>query len=167
MNVFRLVDGGQVDRMIAFDSLPENLTAGIKTKPFDGFPSFWKKWALENNSLRMVPFSNPKTGERTSVKEPCAFILDYKLVNDDKQRWQEIVNYVKKAVDLSVRLMDKIEDMAVPLAKDCYSELSIEPDQVPVIPIPQEEEDQTVMANEQVVVVRKKPGRPKKVAASV
>lgn len=166
MNVFRLIDGGQVDKIIAFDELPKSMLKGIKTKAFDGFPSFWKRWAKENSSIRVVSRLDSETGVRSEVEEPCTFMLDYKTTNEDKEKWQEITNYVRRAVDLSVRLMDKIEDMAVKLAKDPYSELSIEPENVPIIPIPAKAKV-VVDVDADVDVPAKRPGRPKKVAVEV
>lgn len=170
MHVFRLVEGGVVDKMIAFDSLPNYMVRGIKTKPFDGFQSFWKRWAKEHESTRTMSVLDPETGIKSDQEQPCTFMLDYKMVNEDKQKWQEITNYVRKAVDLSVRLMDKIEDMAIKLSKDSYSELDIEPEQVPIISLPKpvsakvEDKDEPVAAAEPI---KKKPGRPKKIAVGV
>lgn len=179
MNVFRLVNGGTVDKIIAFDSLPKRLTFGIRTKPMDGFPRFWHRWLMENKSTEVVSVFNPETSMKEQKEQPCTFLLEYKMVNADIQKWQEITNYVRKAVDLSVRLMDKIEDMAKPFAKDSTSELSLEPEEVLIIPIPQEikkledskEETMIVrspeakvpaMAEELAIPVKKKMGRPKK-----
>lgn len=181
MNVFRLVNGGTVDKIIAFDSLPKRLTFGIRTKPMDGFPRFWHRWLIENGSTQPISVLNHETGVREQMEQPCTFLLEYKVVNADIQRWQEITNYVRKAVDLSVRLMDRIEDMAKPFSKDSVSELSLEPEEVPIVPIPSEvkivveapriarvEQDKApVMAEESAVPFKKKAGRPRKVVAGV
>lgn len=185
MNVFRLVNGGAVDKIIAFDTLPKRLTVGIRTKPMDGFPRFWHRWLIENGSTQPVSVHNPETGMRDQMEQPCTYILEYKMVNADIQKWQEITNYVRKAVDLSVRLMDRIEDMAKPFAKDSTSELSLEPEEILIIPIPAEnkiiavpvketvivrsvESKVPMMAEEAAVPVKKnKGGRPKKVKALV
>lgn len=177
MHVFRLVNGGAVDKIIAFDSLPKRLVFGLKTKPMDGFARFWHRWLIDNGSTQTVSVLNPETGTREQREQPCTYLLEYKMVNQDIGKWQEITNYVRKAVDLSVRLMDKIEDMAVPFAKDSYSEVSLEPEEVPVIPVPSEikkveaperrfarteEEKAGVAAEESAVPVKRKAGRPKK-----
>lgn len=173
MHVFRLVNGGAVDKIIAFDSLPKRLVFGLKTKPMDGFPRFWQRWLIDNGSTQPVSIMNPETGAREQREQPCTYLLEYKMVNADIQKWQEIANYVRKAVDLSVRLMDRIEDMAVAFAKDSYSELSLEPENVPVIPVPSEVKreveaprDKTGVMSEDAavpVVEKKRRGRPKKV----
>lgn len=180
MNVFRLVNGGAVDKIIAFDSLPKRLTFGIRTKPMDGFPRYWQNWLIEHESTQSIQVMNPETGNREPMEQPCTYILEYKMVNSDIQKWQEITNYIKKAVDLSVRLMDRIEDMAVPFAKDSASELSLEPEQVMIIPVPSEvkkeapieritvraPEERVAVMSEDMAVPKRKPGRPKKEAVS-
>lgn len=169
MNVFRLVKGGQVDKMIAFDALPERLLANIKTKAFDGFPRFWLSWAKENGSVRTVTRTVDKDGKKELFTQPCSYLLDYQTVNQDKETWEAIGAYVRRVVDLKVRLKDKLEDMAVPLSKDSYSELLLEPEDVPVIPVPVEIithddnlEPVEIITTENVKDVPKKRGRPKK-----
>lgn len=173
MQIFRLIKGGQVDRMIAFDSLPERLLANIKTKAFDGFPRFWLSWAKEHESVRTITRTVDKDGKKEIFVQPCTYILDYQTVNQDKESWEAIGAYVRRVVDLKVRLKDKLEDMAMPLSKDCYSELSLEPEDVPVIPVPVElaKEDDLepveIITTENVKDVPKKRGRPKKEMATI
>jgi hypothetical protein len=176
MNVFRLVNGGTVDKIIAFDTLPKRLTNGLRTKPMDGFPRFWHRWLIENKSTQTVSLVNKETGIKADHEQPCTYLLEYKVVNADIEKWQEITNYVRKAVDLSVRLMDKIEDMAKPFAKDSTSELALEPEEVPIIPIPSEvkvvvetaRSKEAVMAEDVAVPVKKnKGGRPRKIKEPV
>lgn len=178
MHVFRLVDGGRVDRMIAFDSLPKRLLTGIKKKDLDGYPRYWKAWLKDNNSVHKVKRWNPELEKFDEVHETFTFMLDYKQINEDREKWQAITNYIRKAVDLSVRLMDKIEDMAIPVAKDAVSELSIEPEMVPIIPVPLEagerepapkiikpsEATEAIVPHETISEEPKRRGRPKKVA---
>lgn len=174
MNVFRLINPGYVDKMIAFDSLPDRLLQGIRTKDLEGYPRYWKVWLKQNGALHTVKRWNEETRQYEEKEETFTFMLD-SLINEDKQKWQAITNYIRKAVDLSVRLMDKIDDMALPVAKDSHSELSLEPEQVPVIPVPLElaheaepariirpkeaEEEEMPLAAE----APRKRGRPKKV----
>lgn len=174
MQVFRLVDGGRVDRMIAFDALPKRLLTGIRKKDLDGFPRYWKSWLKDNECVHAVKRWNGELEKFDLINETFTYVLDYKSINEDREKWEAITNYVRKAVDLKVRLKDKIEDMAEPLAKDCYSEMSIEPEQVPVIPVPLELREKeeapkiitpTEAAVEEVAVAPKRRGRPKKVAA--
>ena len=114
MQVFRLVVPGRVDKVIAFDSLPERIVKGIRTAAPSGLPRHWREFA------------------------PHFFVLEYIDLNRDIEKWQEITQYVRKAVSLSVRLMDKIEDMAVKMAPDSHAPLELEPEDVPVIIIPVE-----------------------------
>lgn len=114
MQVFRLVVPGRVDKVIAFDSLPERLVKGIRTGEPSGLPRHWREFA------------------------PKFFILEYLDLNRDIEKWQEITQYVRKAVSLSVRLMDKMEDMAKKMAPDSHAPIELEPEEVLVIPIPEE-----------------------------
>ena len=65
------------------------------------------------------------------------FVLDYVTTNNDKEKWEKIKSFVRRAVDPSVRLMDKLEDMAAPMAPNAKDALDLEPEGVPVIPIPE------------------------------
>lgn len=171
MQVVRLVDAGYVDKMIAFDELPKELFRGVRMKDLEGYPRYWKAWLKENNAIRKVKKWNADLQKFDEVWETFTYVLDYKFINEDKQKWQEITNYVRKAVDLKVRLLDKIDDMAVPVAKDAHSELSIEPENVPIIPVPLEvkmEPPEIIKPHETieapVMQEPKRRGRPPKVA---
>lgn len=166
MNVFRLVNPGRVDKMIAFDTLPKRLCSGIKTKDLKGYPRYWRTWLKEHDAVHTVKRWNTQELKHDEVEETFTYVLDM-MVNEDKEKWQAITNYVRKAVDLSVRLMDKMDDMAIPLAKDSYTEINIEPEQVPVIPVPLELIKGVQELPQIVEVEKKKPGRPKKVAVEV
>lgn len=123
MQVFKLVYSGLPDKVIAFDSLPPDLLVGVKRAPIKGFPRHWSRWFERDLGLDLQ-------------KEPRPFyFLDYQMINADKHRWQEIVGYVKRMAPTEFRLLDKIEDMAAPLAKDSYAELSLDPEDIPVIPL--------------------------------
>lgn len=176
MNVFRLIDSGRVDKIIAFDSLPKRLLNGIRTKDLEGFPRYWRSWLKDNGSVQTVERWDAENMKSKHVEETFTYLLNYKDVNQDIEKWQAICNYIRKAVDLTVRLMDRIEDMAIPLAKDAISELSIEPEQVPIIPVPLElaerpEAPRIIRSTEEAIaeveVAPKKRGRPKKEVAVV
>lgn len=148
MHVFRLVQSGRVDKVIAFDSLPNRLLQGVEMRSPDGLPRHWKSFLGENE--RYTPPSaekNPATGKVEMIgerREKGAFfyILNYKEINSDIERWQEISSFVRRAVNLKFRLLDKIEDMALPMSTDANSELKLEPEQLEengaIIPIPEE-----------------------------
>lgn len=181
MQVFRLVNGGFVDKMIAFDSLPHRLISGIRSKNCEGLPRYWATWLKEKGSIRDVVRTETKKDAQLNYHftytkigdEPCMFVLDYKDINNDKEKWQEIVNYVRRTVDKTVRLMDKLEDMAIPMAPDSYVSITLEPEDIPVIPVPAEfiehhDPVEIIKPGEELMEpVRRKPGRPKKVTAGV
>lgn len=183
MQVFRLVNGGFVDRLIAFDSLPERLVRNIKTRDISGMPRYWAKWMMENGSVRQVFKIQEKMSENRTLQvskapignEPCFYVLEYKDVNADREKWEEICNYVRRTVETKVRLMDRIEDMAKKMAPDSHAQLEIEPEDIPVIEVPSEaveatNQDEPIKENEEFltpngeVAQAKKRGRPKKVA---
>ena len=111
MQTVRLIKTGFPDKYIAFDELPERMLKNVTTMPLTGFPRAWKESADSH------------------------YYLDYIMNNKDKEKWQEICSFCMRAVDPSFRLMDKIESMAIPAAKDCHTEIEIQPEDVPVIPI--------------------------------
>lgn len=185
MQVFRLVDGGFVDKMIAFDSLPDRLIKGIRTRDIAGMPRYWAKWLIENGSVRdsfkteteELPDRKLRVHKSKVGEEPCFYVLDYKETNQDKEKWQEIANFVRRTVDTKVRLLDRLEDMARKMAPDCHAQLEIEPEDIPVIKIPSEFEEESApeaivqvsdevisRTGDLVVPEPKKRGRPKKVA---
>ena len=123
MQVVRLVKPGETDRVIAFDSLPDDLVRPLKRGPIEGFPKYWSRWfeAEVKHDFR---------------KEPKPFyILDYIFVNKDKEAWGKIQEYCRKMTPDSFRLMDKLELMGKHLAPDPHSELTLDPDDIPIIPL--------------------------------
>jgi hypothetical protein len=115
MQVVRLIKPGQVDRIIAFDELPERLLRGIEKREPKGLPRHWTQFAKEH------------------------YYLEYDTLNAHEEKWKEIVAFVRRAVDPAVRLLDNIHEMALPMAPDSYQNLSLEPEDVvakALIPIP-------------------------------
>lgn len=112
MQVFRLVQPGVVDRVIAFDELPADLIQGINKREPSGLSRPWRDFA------------------------PMFYTLDYLTTNSDKEKWEKIKSFVRRVVDPSFRLMDKLEDMAAPMAPNAKDAIDLEPEAVPVIPIP-------------------------------
>jgi hypothetical protein len=184
MQVFKLVRGGFVDNLIAFDSLPERLLKGIRTRDMAGLPRYWANWLKEKGSVRPVFKTQTEVLENRNLKvthtpngeEPCFWILEFQDLNQDKEKWSEISSYVRQAVDTTVRLKDRIEDMAKPMAPDSKAPMDIEPDDIPVIGVPaevaQKAEPAAIRASEEVITPTgdsiaqesKRRGRPKKVA---
>jgi len=121
--MFKLVLPGEPDRIIAFDSLPKDLLAGIRRAPINGLPKYWRRW-FENDA------------KHDFQKQPFPFyMLDYKLINKDKERWGQICEHVRKMTPDSFRLMDKLEEMGKRLANNCHAEVSLDPDEITVIPL--------------------------------
>ena len=147
MQVLRLVQSGRVDKVIAFDELPKRLLEGVEMKAPDGLPRHWKAFIGEHE--KYTPASsekNPITGKVEMVGEkreiaPFFYVLDYKEINKDIERWQEIASFVRRVVDVQFRLLDKMEDMALSMSTDAMSELKLEPEELEekgaIIPIPE------------------------------
>lgn len=182
MQCFKLVNGGFVDKVIVFDSLPEHLFKNIKTRGPEGFPRSWAKWLIDIGSCRTVYETsttmdagrNYTFHKKPIGKEPCFYVLDYTDTNADKESWRMICDYLRANVLPGVRLTEKIIDMAIALAPDPYKAMTVEPEDVPVVSVPsgaETPEPSFVKAGEVVLVQevapKKKPGRPKKVAVEV
>jgi hypothetical protein len=181
MQVVKLVNGGFVDRLIVFDELPERLLQGIKTREVAGLPRSWAKWMIEIGSLRpvfktetFVDAARNYTFKYTPIgKEPCFFVLEYQDINSDKDAWHLISEYVRMNVGSEIRLREKLEDMAIQMAPTPKDALSIEPEDIPVIPLPREivkevsDEELVTVEKPMIVQETKKRGRPKKIAIGV
>lgn len=183
MQAFKLVNGGFVDKVIVFDTLPERLMKNIKTRAADGFPRAWAKWLASIESVRVVlktetsvDLARNWTYKYTPIgKEPCFFVLEYLDINSDKEAWRNICEFIRMSAGPEVRLKEKIEDMALALAGNPTMPLSVEPEDIPVIQIPQEvvvepshkeliKPGEVIIVQEKTEIAPKKRGRPKKVA---
>lgn len=148
MQVFRLVQTGVVDKVIAFDELPKRLLKDVEMRRPDGLPRHWKTF-IGNHERVILPMNekNPATGKVEKIGggteiAPFFYVLYFKEINRDIQRWQDISAFVRRVVELKFRLMDKLEDMALPMSTDANSEIKLEPEhleeQGAIIPIPEE-----------------------------
>jgi hypothetical protein len=181
MQVFRLVNQGSVDKMIAFDSLPESLLSGIRTRDISGMPRYWGRWLTENGCTRKVfktetevlPDRDLRISKTPIGDEACFYILDYITLNADREKWEAICDFLRRNVDPQIRLKDRIENDALPMAKDSYSELSLDPEDIKVIKVNadsvEEKDDKSIVQQTETFmtptgdsVVAKKRGRPKK-----
>lgn len=181
LQVIRLVTPGRVDSLIAFDALPKRFLSGVKKRDESG-TLMLRDWLKQNGcvDVRITKTKDPETGELVDVeyKYPFTYSLDYVTVNAEKEKWLDIVSYVRRVIDPSVRLLDRIEMMARPAAIDSYQEFSLEPKDIPVIPIAAEiqkpvvsartleapviEQAEKIAEKEEIEVLKKKRGRPKK-----
>lgn len=174
MQCFKLVNGGFVDKVIVLDSVPERLMKNVRTRACDGFPRAWARWLAEIGSTRTVfatetnvDMARNWTYKHTPVgKEPCFFVLDYLDINSDKESWRNISEHIRTTVGPEVRLREKIQDMAIALSPNSTQDVSIEPEDVPVIVLPKEvvvKKEEIVQQGETILVEEKRRGRPKKV----
>ena len=141
MQIFRLM--GLPDKIIAFDELPEDMVADFEIIKADGFPRYWKKWMGQKKvTIPIPPDVNPLTGQK-KIYEPFVeedsffYLVDWNL-KPIVQQWKKIEEYVRNHVSSDFRLTDKLEDMAKPLAPDKTSGITLEPDDVVIIPIPKQ-----------------------------
>lgn len=183
MQAFKLVNAGFVDKVIVFDELPERLTKGIKTREVVGFPRSWARWLGEIGSTRTVLKTETEKKGPGDYKytytpigqEPCFYVLEYSDINADKEFWRNIGEFLRLNCGPDVRLKEKIEEMALALAPNSTSALSVEPEDIPVIKVsskvaeaPKEHElvkhGETILVEDKTPVLKKR-GRPKAVVA--
>lgn len=145
--VFRLM--GAPDKIIAFDELPARLVKGIELCRADGFPRHWKEWLGKTSSkLRVNPEIDPLTKQVRTYPEIDEtdyyfYLIDWNL-RPSCEKWDDICDFAKRVVAKDVRLTDKISDMAKPLAPNKTDGISLEPEDVVVIPIPLEFQEKSV-----------------------
>lgn len=141
LQVFRLM--GMPDKIIAFDELPEDLVKGFELCRADGFPKYWKKWMGEREIVTKIPaVLNPVTGQKQIFdpfveKDSYFYLVDWN-VKPVVEKWKKIEEYVRQKVSPDFRLTDKLEAMAKPLAPNKVDGISLEPDDVVIIPLPKE-----------------------------
>jgi hypothetical protein len=139
MQVFRLMN--MPDRVIAFDELPEDMVKHFEMCRPDGFPRHWKEWLGKKKKVTVIPpEKDPLTGlvrrfDPIVEEGPFFYLVDWTLGNDE-EKWKEISDYVRQNVSKEFRLMDKLEDMAQPLAANKTDGVTLEPEEVVVIPLP-------------------------------
>lgn len=141
MDVFRLMN--MPDRVIAFDQLPKRLLSGFEMCRADGFPKDWKQWLGKKKKLTKIPPEKDMlTGQvryfDPIIEEDCFFYLVDWTVGPIVERWKEICDFVRQHVPKDFRLMEKIEDMAKPLAANKTDGVTLEVEEVTIIPIPVE-----------------------------
>lgn len=146
MQLIRLM--GMTDKVIAFDELPMELLEGLEMRKQDFLPRHWRDFlGTREKVINMPPYLDPMTRQMVKCdpiveKAPFAWIVDWE-VNQDKDRWQEISNYVRRNAPKDFRLLDKIEDMAKPMGQTVQGELTLEPEDVPIIPLPKAVKEET------------------------
>lgn len=139
MQVFRLM--AMPDRIIAFDNLPQRLLQGFEMCRADGFPRHWKEWMGKTEKITKIP---PEKDQLTGslrrfdpiVEEDCFFYLVDWTIKPVTEKWKEVTDFVRQHITKDFRLMERIEDMAKPLADNKTDGVTLEPEDVVVIPIP-------------------------------
>lgn len=136
------------DRVIAFDELPKRLLEGFELCPAAGFPRHWKEWLGKTEKITKIPpekdFLTGQVRRFDPIIESDAYfyLVDWTL-NPVMEKWKEVCDFVRQHVDKDVRLMEKLEDMALPLAANKTDGVTLEPEEVPVIPIPLQFQEKT------------------------
>lgn len=138
MNVFRLMD--LPDKIIAFDSLPQQLLNGFELCRADGFPRHWKDWMGKIKRAINIPAEKDHlTGQVRKYppiyeEDSFFYLVDWNL-KPVEEKWKEVCDYVRTHVSKDVRLKDKLEDMALPLASNKMEGITLEPEDVLVIKV--------------------------------
>lgn len=141
MQVFRLMS--LPDKVIAFDSLPDRLLSGIELCRAEGFPRHWKEFLGRiEKKIPIPPEKDLLTGQvryfDPIIDNDAFFYLIDQSINQSSDRWKEICDFVRRVVPKDFRLLDKIDDMALPLAANKTDGVTLEPEDVVIIPIPLE-----------------------------
>lgn len=143
LKVFRFM--GMPDKVLAFENLPESYSKPFELCRADGFPRHWKEWMGKVDKKTPIPPEKDLLTGQVRRFDPIVeqdsffYLVDWNL-KQNEEKWQELTDYVRRSVDKEVRLMDKLEDMAKPLARDKSEGVSLEPEEVPVIQLPAEEQ---------------------------
>ncbi len=144
--VFRLMGGP--DRIIAFDSLPDRLLEGFELCEAAGFPRHWKEWMGKTKRfIKIPPEKDFLTGQvrrfEPIVEEDSYFYLVDWNLRPVAERWDNICDFVKRVVPKEFRLKENIGAMALPLAANTSDGVTLEPEDVVIIPIPLEYQEKS------------------------
>jgi len=167
---FRLM--GIPDKVIAFDALPERLLKGFEMCRAEGFPRHWKEWLGKKKvTIPIPPEKDFLTGQVRRfdpiIDEDCFFyMVDYSL-NQSVEKWKEICDFVRQHVSKDIRLKEKLDDMALPLAPNKTDGVTLEPEEVVVIPIPLEfQEKAASLVNANGAEIKKEAEKKKSISVS-
>ena len=129
------------DKVIAFDELPEDLVKGFELCRADGFPRHWKQWLGKKTKVTQAPPERDAlTGQVRRfdpiIEEDSFFYLVDWTLGPVVEKWKMVCDYVRQNVSKDVRLSEKIDDMALPLAPNKTDGVTLEPEDVVIIPLP-------------------------------
>ena len=143
--VFRLV--GMPDKIIAFDELPADLLKDLEMQNESSMYRHWKEFiGLRERVTEIKPYVDTMTRQLIKCaplveKAPFTWVIDWEL-NSNIEAWSRISAYVRQNVQEGFRLYDKLEDMAKPLAATVSEQITLEPEDVIVIPLKKIEKPQ-------------------------
>ena len=110
--VFRLM--GMSDKVIAFDELPEELLEGLEMQKETKMSRDWRDFiGTREHVVKIKPYLDTMLNKMVeappiAVTAPYTYIIDWEI-NSNKERWQEISNYVRRNAPKDFRLLDKLE----------------------------------------------------------
>lgn len=139
--VFRIM--GMPDTVIAFDELPERLLEGFELCKADAFPRHWKEWVGKLKKITKIPpekdvFTGQVRRFDPIVEEDAYFYLVDRTLNPVMDKWKDIQDFVRRVVPKDFRLAENLDSMALPLAPNKTDGVTLDPEEVVVIPIPLE-----------------------------
>lgn len=143
MQCFRLM--GMPDSVIAFDALPESLVSGFEMCKADGFPRHWKEWlGKKKRKIEIPPEKEFLTGQVRRfdpiVEEDSYFYLVDWTIQPTVEKWEKVCDYVRQNVSKDFRVSERLGDMAKKLAANKTDGVTLEPEEVVVIPLPKASE---------------------------
>ena len=136
--VLRLV--GMPDKIIAFDELPMDLLKDLEMQNESSMYRHWKEFiGVREKVITIKSYVDPMTRQLVKCdpiieKAPFTWVIDWEL-NSNKEAWSQITAYVRQNVQEGFRLFDRLEDMAKPLAPNVSEQITLEPEEVVVIPL--------------------------------
>lgn len=139
--MIRLV--GMPDKVIAFDELPADLLKDLDMQNEKALPRYWREYiGVRKRVIEIKSYVDPMTRQLIKcdplIEEgPFSWVVDWEN-NNHREAWSRIVAYVRANVDKEFRLLDRIEDMAKPLAPNVSEQITLEPEDVIVIPLTKE-----------------------------
>ncbi len=141
MQVFRFMN--LPDRVLAFDELPEELVKDFELCKAESFPRYWKDWmGKKKRTIKPPPERDPLTNTirkfEPIVEEDHFFYLVDGRLGPSVERWEKVAGYVRQNVKDGYILKEDISAMAVPLAGNKTDGVTLEPEDVPVIPLKKE-----------------------------
>lgn len=136
--VLRLI--GMPDKMIGFDELPEDLLKDLDMQDEKALPRYWREWiGTRERTIHIKPYVDPMTRQLIKCAPliesgPYVWTVDWEI-NAQKDAWSAICAYVRQNVKDGFRLLDRLEDMAKPLAPNVSEQITLEPEDIIIIPI--------------------------------